>query len=888
MTRIQKESPLIFRRIVRLATIAVACLFILAGLSLFALSSMEFFLPLRQELANQVLTSILQRPVQVRGNVELAIGSRLGVTIEDAFVRRSDDTSEEQARAFEHVSFDAGYRLLTGDISVIRNFRMRGAEIVYGDREPKSEGSQSTLFRLPSQITNSPVLRNLELSDIVFRYKDARDGWNETLRIHAFELTTRDQSGDTDIVFEATLNGTPLNVKGDVVRQERAGSGYKARYELVLDFPGLSSRTSGTINTATRVAQVEGKTASVSESLKELSSSFGIVSQLDGHATLDYAYEGPLDELAINGLQALVAVANGDQVEVSGQIDDSTHEPVVDLNFIAVLTDLEPDKDNLFAVRVKEVSGNISGALEELAIDRAQIRTTAAVLNFDDIGPISVGRIVKHPDDRVGLENITIQAGPEETPHVQLTGKMEDVLGLKGVSLDGTYRFPLDQVLGFGASSKPELGLLEGRVSLNEEAGRLGIADLSGNAVGTSLFDLSYELSVPELRTVDEVSFTTKLGIAEPAGLLTTLGVSAEREFPPLGFDGSSNLSPKGVGLKGKLTSGETGINANIKLQQGEEEGTRFLGGAITSDRMDFADLASLIDFARLGSGNDDDDFEISEEFKSTFAARVALDVKEIVTGARKAGNLSATAAYANDLLQLSKLSVNYIGGTVRGDFALNMTKEPGTVSADGRMEKFPLNRLMTELGLRSPISSTVYSSFKIQGSAASQQAFLKSLTGSVTTSLWGGTIPGRMLELSGLSAFTWMVTGNQDNTTKLVCAVLPFRFNNGSASTKSMIVETANVQIVGSGSINFRSGALNLSFLPRAKRRQLVEIVSPFELHGTISSPQLEVRDAGAGRAIGEVASLPLNLLGHIFRGSGAVDEKAKPCVLPKNSTPK
>lgn len=888
MDRLAQNEPSRFRNRLRLVAICLGVVALLAGISVYAVSSLTAFLPLRQALAEEVLTSILNRPVEVRGPVDLTIGRRMSVRIEDAFVRRSDDTSEEQARAFEHVSFDAGYALLAGDISVIRNYRMRGAEIVYGDRQPRADRSEPTLFRLPSQITNSPVLRNLELSDVVLRYQDASDGWNETLRIHTFELTTPEASGETDIVFEATLNGTPLSVTGKVQREEIAGNGYRARYELVLDFPGLSSRTSGTIDTSSRIARVEGKTASVSESLQELSSSFGIVSQLDGHATLDYAYKGPLDQLVIDGLQALVAVSNGDQIDVSGGIKNSTGNPVVDLDFKAELADLDPDRDNLFAVQVTELSGNVSGSLNELSIDRAQIRTTAAVLNFDDIGPISVGRIVRHPDDRVGLENITIQAGPEDDPHVLLNGQMEDALGLKGISLDGIYRFPLDQVLGFDAGAKPELGVLEGEVSMNEAAGRLGIADLSGEIVETTLLDLGYDLSVPELRTVNELSFTTTLGIPEPALLLNALDVATDRAFPAIGFDGASTLSPKGVGLTGKLTSGETDLEADIRLHQGDEKGSRFLGGAVTSDRMDFADLASLIDFAQLGFDDDAGDFELSEDFKKTLAAQIDLDVKEIVTGAKKAGNLSATAQYADHLLQLSKLSVNYIGGTIRGDFALNMTSEPGTASANGRMEKFPLKRLMTELGLSSPISSTVYSSFKVQGSAASGQAFLKSLSGSVTTSLWGGVLPGRLLELSGMSAFTWMVTGNDDNTTKLVCAVLPLKFKNGTATTSSMIVETANVQIVGAGSLSFRTGALNLSFLPRAKRKQLVAIVSPFELHGTIKSPELEVKEGGAGRAIGEVASLPLNLIGHIFRGSGPVDEKAKPCVLPKNSTPK
>jgi AsmA family protein len=888
MMRDPKQRPRNFRRFVRFAPIVLVSLLILAGISIFAVSSLGIFLPVRQALADQVLATVLNRPVQVRGNVELKFGERLGVSIEDAYVKRSSGTGEQTARAFEVVRFDAGYDLLWGEISGIRNFQMRGAEIVYSAATSKGAGSGTSLFKLPSLIINSPILQNLELADVVFQYQNTNDGWNETLDIKTLELSTAQGEYTTSIAFDSVLNGTPLKASGKVTRSQDHEASRQSRYELEFNFPGFTSRTSGTIDTTTKIATVDGKFASVSESLKELLSSLGLVSVLDGRSTLDWNYSGSIDQLRVFDLRAFFANETGDHLEVTGQIDDGTNHPVVDLAFKAMLALPETSEKSLFAIRVKEISGNIAGPFEELSIDRAQVLTTAAVLDFDEIGPISVGRVVKHADNRVGLEDIVVQNGPKDAPHLLLKGRMEDLIGLRGVELAGSYHFPTDLIFDRKASSKPELGFLKGNISLNEDAGRLGIAELSGFSSDTSLFNLTYDLSVPELRIVDELAFSTNLTIPEPALLLNALDVAEDQSLPAIGFTGSSNLSPDGLKLSGTLSAGATKIQADIKLAQGASAGSRHLGGSITSDRMDFSDLAGLVDFAKLGSGNHRDEHKVSEEFKNSLTAKVDLAVKQLVTGKKKAGNLSATVEFAEDLLQLSKLKVDYIGGTIRGDFGLNTSADPKIATAKGRMEKFPLKSLMKELGLRSPISSTVYSSFDIRGSAKSETAFLKSLSGSVTTSLWGGVLPGRLLELSGLSAFTWMMTANKDNTTKLVCAVLPLRFKNGTATTKSLIVETENVQIVGAGSVSFRTGALNLSFVPRAKRKQLVEIVSPFELHGTISAPDLEMKQAGPGRAVGEVASLPFNLLGHIFQGSGAKDEKARPCVLPKNSKPK
>ncbi|MCV0429192.1 MAG: AsmA-like C-terminal region-containing protein, partial [Roseibium sp.] len=541
-----------------------------------------------------------------------------------------------------------------------------------------------------------------------------------------------------------------------------------------------------------------------------------------------------------------------------------------------------------FAINVKEVSGNVHGPLDALAVGNAQIVTDAVLLDFDEIGPISVGKVVKSADNKIGLRDMTVQDGPTDKPYLTMTGGIDDLMALAGVHLSGPYRFPSALLLDREAGSIPELGFIEGNVTLSDASGSLGLETLRGNAVDTDILDLTFALTIPEFRVLDELEFSTVLRMPEPSRFLNALGATSNHSLPEMGFSGSIGFSSDGANLNGKLTSGTTSIDAGLDLVPEAGSDVLLLGGAISSAQMDLSDLAGLVEFAKLGTIGSDDDIELSEEFKSTLKVDVGLDVKKFVSGNKSAGNLSGTIKYGEDKLQLAALKFDFIGGTIKGDFGVDYASQAQTATAHGRMEKFPLKSLMNELGLQAPISSTVYASFDVTGSAASEAGFLKSLSGSVTASLWGGVLPNRMLDLTGMNAFTWLVTGNQEQGTKLVCAVLPLHFKAGNATTKSMIVETENVQIVGAGSINFKSGALNLSFMPRAKRKQLVEIVSPFELRGTLTKPDLIVQDAGPGRAVGEIASLPINLIGHIFRGSGAVDEKARPCVLPKNSGPK
>jgi len=877
-------------RLVRLLALGLVTLVIAAGVATYSVATLDLYASLRQEQAGEILSRVFGRPVEVRGPVVLIPGRRLGVRIEDSYIERSSGGGSDKARVFETVAFDAPYSLIRGNVSGIRNFRMSGAEIEYRADEGTERTKPRSSFELLSTLINSPVLDNLELTDVVFRFLDTNDGWDETFRIKSLTLVTGAAAQSTEVKFEAAINGTPLSASGTVPSSTKALADKTGPFELDIALPGLDTRLTGTVDTSETVAKLEGDLSSKSDSITKLLASLGLESAVEGQAVLTWASSGPIDKLQLSDIKLDFEGENGDQVTVSGQVSDVFSGSVFDLSFQSVLAPLTAEPSSAFAVNVEKISGKVSGPLKALAVDHAIITTDAVLLEFDEIGPISVGRVVKSDDDKVGLEDITVLDGPDDAPYLTMKGKVDDILAFRGADLSGSYSFPTALLLNRPATDAPELGIVKGTVALNEASGAFGLEELTGQTSGTDILDLKFELAIPEFRVVEDLEFSTSLSLPEPAKVLASLGIKTDRTLPALAYSGTSGLTSDGAKLAGKLTSGATDINAKLQLEPHKEGAEWVVVGSVSSEEMDFVDLAGLGQFASLAAAGleDDDDFELTKEFEASLSADVALNVKKIVSGKKHAGNLSGTLKYDDDHLQLAGLKLDYIGGTVRGDFGVNLASKSLPTKAHGRMEKFPLKSLMNEVGFQSPISSTVYASFDVTGSAVSETDFLRSLTGNVTASLWGGVLPNRLIDLTGLSIFTWLVTSNEDHTTKLVCAVLPLHFKNGVATSKQMIVETENVQLVGAGSVNLRTDALDLSFAPRAKRKQLVEIVSPFEIRGTLGKPDVTVKDAGPGRAIGEVVALPLNLVSHIFRGSGPINPKARPCTLPKNSGPK
>ena len=49
-----------------------------------------------------------------------------------------------------------------------------------------------------------------------------------------------------------------------------------------------------------------------------------------------------------------------------------------------------------------------------------------------------------------------------------------------------------------------------------------------------------------------------------------------------------------------------------------------------------------------------------------------------------------------------------------------------------------------------------------------------------------------------------------------LVCVIAPFTFKNGRGTTRGLVLETANVQVVGVGAIDFRAENLGRPHIMR------------------------------------------------------------------------
>jgi hypothetical protein len=123
------------------------------------------------------------------------------------------------------------------------------------------------------------------------------------------------------------------------------------------------------------------------------------------------------------------------------------------------------------------------------------------------------------------------------------------------------------------------------------------------------------------------------------------------------------------------------------------------------------------------------------------------------------------------------------------------------------------------------------------------------------------------LLDLAGLNFPTWLFAGHSKNgEADLICAIAPFSFVNGRGTTRSFVLETRDVQVRGYGFADFGKNAIDMRFRPRPLHPQLIDIVKPFSIKGSLSKPHLHMEGATVAKVAAEVITFPLNLIGTLL----------------------
>ena len=193
----------------------------------------------------------------------------------------------------------------------------------------------------------------------------------------------------------------------------------------------------------------------------------------------------------------------------------------------------------------------------------------------------------------------------------------------------------------------------------------------------------------------------------------------------------------------------------------------------------------------------------------------------------------------------LGPLKVTFDGGHFDLLATVDTIKDPRTVQLKGSGGGWDFGEVMRLMRVKIPVTGTIDAEFDISGAHDSVAQFISTLDGTTTLRVRNGTIATSLLDLAGLGMVPWLFSKDRrDKEAAITCLNAPLKFRNGVATTQDAVVETPDVQLVASGSVNIPQRRLSISGQPRPIGKPLARSPWPFTLSGPLSHPEVKLKD--------------------------------------------
>jgi uncharacterized protein involved in outer membrane biogenesis len=331
-------------------------------------------------------------------------------------------------------------------------------------------------------------------------------------------------------------------------------------------------------------------------------------------------------------------------------------------------------------------------------------------------------------------------------------------------------------------------------------------------------------------------------------------------------------------GLSGRI--GESDVSGTLAFA---ERPRRRLEIRVASDRLDFDDLGPLIGAPprTVGERASPEQRRQAQRMQDTGRALPdkplatdrwrQVDVELTLTSKRvlhppalPIEALDAHVRIADGVLRLDPLRMRLAGGTAIAQVRLDGRAAPLRGTAEVEFHGLELRKLFPTIEAMRKAQGLAHGRARLAGTGDSVRALLGSADGRISLAVDRGRISNLLLELLGLDAAESLLiftTGDRD--IPLRCAIADLDLANGIATTNVLVLDTPDTVVVGSGIVDLRREAIDLTLHPRPKDASLLAARSPLHLGGSLRNPRVRPdASALAARGIGAAVLALVNPL--------------------------
>jgi uncharacterized protein involved in outer membrane biogenesis len=339
-------------------------------------------------------------------------------------------------------------------------------------------------------------------------------------------------------------------------------------------------------------------------------------------------------------------------------------------------------------------------------------------------------------------------------------------------------------------------------------------------------------------------------------------------------------------------TVGKSDLEGSLRFET-ENRKRIFVGGALKSKNLDFADLGLLVGAPGATSG----DRPVSETQKllekqqektgrvlpdapldldevRNVDASIAFRGEHVVTQTLPIDNVDMHMTLDSGLLSLKPLKVGVAGGQIDSNIVIDARADPVATDYDVRFSRFQVQRIFAKAGFPEGGTGTIYGRIRLHGTGNSVRKSLGSASGQVSAMVDKGTISELVANGLGLDvARTLGVLISGDKQLALNCLVVDFGVDKGLMTPRTFILDTDAALDTAKGSISLADEKIDLSIHGDPKNATPVALGGPIEVGGTFRKPSLGLgaeayARGGAAVALGALLTPVAAILGFIDAG--------------------
>jgi hypothetical protein len=389
---------------------------------------------------------------------------------------------------------------------------------------------------------------------------------------------------------------------------------------------------------------------------------------------------------------------------------------------------------------------------------------------------------------------------------------LADITGLETrFEIEGRNLAELYQISGLVLPSTPayklkgQLVKLGGRWTASQIVGSLGSSDLSGL--------LSFDTSGP---------------VARLSGKLQSKLLDFSDLAPVVG------LTP----LTAKLDASTAGINTRATSAQTRAQPVKQNAGRKLLPTIP-------LDLERLKAMNAD----------VTYSAVAIRHVKQLPLDSG-----TVHVQLTDGVLQLDPLGLGVAGGLLSGRMTIDANQTPAAFDTHFDVRGLQLNRLFPTLKSTQSSLGKVTGQISLAGQGNNAASMLGSASGDLALVVGRGELSNILLEfigLDGAEVIKFLLRG--DRNVMLRCAAAEFSVKKGLMTSTTLMLDTTDTLITGSGNINLANETLNMVFNPEPKDGSFLSLRSPLKVTGSFAAPSAGVDKLALAGRIGLAVGLGL-----------------------------